>query len=80
MKNKFVREVAMLLSKALPLESQAHLLNELLSIEADPKYTDREVRIGQRLFDTLSHNNDAAVKLAIETTAKLAEAEWKKRL
>jgi hypothetical protein len=78
MKNYLLHEVALLLSKALPLESQAQLLNELLSIEADPKYTDREVRIGQCLFDTLSQN-DAAVKLAMESAVELSAAEWKKR-
>jgi hypothetical protein len=52
------------LQKALKAQQTAGLLNALLSIEAEPKFTDRECEIGERLFDALCRLCPDAVALA----------------
>ena len=57
-------EYARLFAKALTTEQIAGLLNALLGMEAESKYTDRECEIGQRLFDALCQRCPEAVEQA----------------
>lgn len=61
------REYAVLLSKAMPTQAVADLLNVLVSLEADGKFTDREVELGHCLFDQLYHECPEAVRVAQES-------------
>lgn len=63
-RNPTTREVAEILTTLCDLETVAALLNALLCCEAEPRLSDREVEIGERLFDQLVELCPQAVELA----------------
>jgi hypothetical protein len=58
------QEYAAILAKCMPIEHVADLLNNLLCVEADPRFTDREATLGRCLFNRLSEVVPEAEELA----------------
>ncbi len=52
------------LNKAMTTDAKADLLNFLVGIDAEPKFSDSEDGVGEKLFDELSARCPEAVDLA----------------
>lgn len=59
------REVAAVLSGACDVETLGRLLNCLLCCDAEPKLNDRQVEVGEAIFDALSELRSDAVSFAL---------------
>lgn len=58
------REIAFLLSKVLPPQELAIVINGLLSCESNDRLSDRESELGQRLFNQLTEISPEATEIA----------------
>lgn len=59
-------EIAILLSKAVDIDTLASILNGILCADADPKYSDRESQIAQELMSDIIAVCPAALNKATE--------------
>ncbi len=58
------KEIAAVLIKALSPQQLAQVIDGLLTVEEDPKFTDREAQIGSALFGHLCRKAPQAMRLA----------------
>lgn len=69
------RGVAALLAKALPEAARVALANELVSADAEPRYSDEEVAVAELLLDAMTHEDAHAVIAAMELAGMPVETE-----
>jgi hypothetical protein len=59
-----MNEIATIIRKAIGDTATADLIDNLLCIEAEPRFTDREVQIGTQLFDALTEVAPECIAIA----------------